>query len=211
MWMWLLVLPFIGSLGIALYSGIQYLRLTKPPKLALSKPVLVPDQSATCPAFPYSQQPDKYTVDLYRLAISNVQRDSEALNVQVKLTLSRPDLTNILPVSLHETHNDTPPYKTSRSLGYGAPLLIDVVAKDKAGSRLFLYRSDLPYIEELGGDQYVFPIPPSSVPDMAKASFFFRVSVYADSLGSPTERDYRVFIDAAGEFKMEPIPSQTYD
>ena len=105
----------------------------------------------------------------------------------------------------------TPPYKTSRALAYGVPLLIDVIAKDKVRSRLFLYRSDLPHIKDLGGDQFVFPILTSGVPDMTKVGFFFRVSVYADSLGTPAERDHRAFIDGAGTFQVEAIPPYAYD
>ncbi|MCX5990824.1 MAG: hypothetical protein NTZ04_00585 [Chloroflexi bacterium] len=79
---------------------------------------------------------------------------------------------------------------------YGEQLLIDVIAMDTTRTKLFLYRSDLPYARDLGGDQYVFPIPRNNTPqDMRKDGFVSTVSIRADVPTESIDQIYRAFID----------------
>lgn len=79
---------------------------------------------------------------LWRVPLVNSKPNSRANNVKAWLYGAEPNLA-VLPVSLHEMHDNTLPFRQQRNVRYGEPIVFDVVSEDLANDSVFyLFRSD---------------------------------------------------------------------
>lgn len=91
-------------------------------------------------------------VQLWRVELANTEPETIARRARVRLE-SDPGLP-VLPVSVHEKHDNTPPYKEDRDVRYGEPIQFDIIAKGIDNDNLYIVRSDM-------GDGYVYQLSES--------------------------------------------------
>ncbi len=89
-------------------------------------------------------------VQLWRVPLGNLEPDTKAENVVVKLVQTIPDI-GLPAVDLHEAHDNGAPYRRTRDIRHGEPIMFDVVASyvGPQSEYIYLYRSDL-------GDSYAY-------------------------------------------------------
>jgi hypothetical protein len=180
------------------------------PQLELSDPISVPSQTEIVE---YEGKTWNIQVDLWRVRLTNIQPDSQALNIRVQIVKSNPPIS-ILPVSVHRKHDNTLPYEQSWTLRYGEPIEFDVIGyqclayKKEGGSigTLYIYRSDS------GRNTIPFEVPGRETAEaMAKYGIVLTIGVFVDLPAQGISRDYRVLINSKGTFVLEAIAKQVPD
>lgn len=93
-------------------------------------------------AHPSDETVDETPATLWRVRLENTQVNTQAENVRVRLESSEPPL-KILPVSLHEMHDNRTPFRKQRNIAYGEPIVFDFISQDWGQKELFyVFRSD---------------------------------------------------------------------
>ncbi len=142
-------------------------------------------------------------VKLWRVPLSNVARGTKARGVKVEIAAIAPHLP-VIPVELHKFHDDFPPFSRDHDVRFGDPLILDIVAKRDGYDEFFLWRSDLP-----AGMGYVYPLSTPElralVPALRADGVLVTLRAVPDPPAEIAQHDYRLRIDGAGEFLMEPV------
>ena len=138
---------------------------------------------------------------LWRIVLSNVVEGTKATNVNVELAETDPHLP-VLPVKLHEKHNDVAPYRQLRDIRHGEPVIFDVIAKAAGHDDIFVWRSDLP-----DGFGYVYTLSPPEhriIDDKLKSvGITLTLRVIADPPVRVADQLCRLVLDGTGELSME--------
>lgn len=208
--MWL-ILAVIGTIAMTVSGwvikhdfGLKKNQEHKEPQLELSDPTIVPRHPETVMhdvIYPWHVE-----VDLWRVALTNTEPYSQASNVSIQVTKSKPSIS-MLPIILHERNDNTQPYKRSWPLRADETLLFDVIGfqtlgVDRGSGRpiglFYLYRSD--------GNNSVIP---SKIPEkemagtMQKGGVVLTIAVFADLPTKGITRKYRAFINDKKQFVLE--------
>lgn len=194
------VLGYIVGIGLMLFGIIGFLRRRKKvsniikPKLELSKPILVQNHSETV-IFDGINTCD-IEIGSWRLSLKNTQQNSQASNVSIRITKSKPRIS-ILPVNL----------RIQPALRGGETLEFDVIGfqdiymdseTNRQHGSLYIYRSDI--------NNSVVPV---KVPDvetvgaMQQKGITFTIAVFADLPTKGITRKYRAFINDQNQFILE--------
>jgi hypothetical protein len=184
------------------------------PKLEFGQPQPSPEVISTRGSSAPIAQVSAYTAAvekqipclLWRTSLSNVVDGTKACNVNVELASSDP-LLPVLPVKLHEKHNDVAPYRQLRDIRSGEPVIFDVVAIAQGPDILFFWRSDLP---EGSGYVYALSAPDRKIIDgkLKTTGMMITLRAIADPPVKIEEQDYRLVIDGRGWMLMELLKKQ---
>ncbi len=134
---------------------------------------------------------------LWRVELVNTAIGTKAANVRARLEESVPGL-EVLPINLHEKHDDPAPYAQLRDIRYGEPATFDIVANASRDS-LFFWRSDL-------SDGYVYRLSDSEMSIIGKKlkteGITIRLKAIADPPVSVAEQEYHLVVDGTGSLNM---------
>jgi len=171
--------------------------------LHFGDPKLYPNESVTEETVAFQRRVTFGTsVRLWRVDLTNREPGTKAENVAVRLVETIPDL-GLPPIDLHETHDNTPPYKTRRDVRHGEPISFDVIAfEGDPDSEIFLYRSDL-------GSSYTHRLSDGERQVVRKTlreqnGIVLVLRAVADPPASGHLMSYRVFLSEKRQFVMEP-------
>lgn len=146
---------------------------------------------------PVVREEQKMPVLLWRIALKNVVDGTKACNVRVLLAESTPPL-QVLPIDLHEKHDDTSPWRQFRDIRHGEPVIFDVVGKAEP-DELFFWRSDL-------SATYVYQVSHTErqiIDEELKTSgITITLRAIADPPVKVAEQEYRLVIDGTGQLNV---------
>ena len=199
----LYIVTLVIGIGMIVYSVLRPHGGLRPAILKLSVPIRVPNQTETVE---YNSNPWSIQVDLWRVRLTNIQPNSQASKVSIKVIGSEPCIS-MLPVVLHKKHDNTFPYTQAWVLRYNEPLEFDVIgfftlAWNKSTKRpiglVYLYRSDS------GSYTIPFQIPEKEITQAMQGSgFILTISVFADLPTKGITKKYRAFINDQKQFTLE--------
>lgn len=138
---------------------------------------------------------------IWRVPLRNVVEGSKATNVTPQLARSTPVLP-VLPVGLHQYHDDNAPYRCTHDIRHGEPIFLDVIAKIVDADEFVLWRCDLPqpqysFIYQMSGPEKAVVLPA-----IRGSGLILTLSAVPDPPAKFAEQSYRVFLDSRGEFRM---------
>jgi hypothetical protein len=140
---------------------------------------------------------------LWRVPITNVQRNSVARSAQVRLTRSNPSLP-LLPVTLHQMHDNIAPFKENRDLRFSEPVVMDIVGQNLANPRIFyVFRADLGDHSDQVGLDFTLNDEGRIWPAVHNDGWRLRLEAHADPPAAPIEQEYVIRAD----MNSSPIPS----
>ena len=134
---------------------------------------------------------------LWRVELINTAIGTKAANVRVLLEASVPNL-GVLPINLHEKHDDPAPFRQLRDMRYGEPVTFDIIANAGRDS-FFFWRSDL-------AAGYVYHLSDSEMSIIGKKlkteGITIRLKAVADPPVSVAEQEYHLVVDGTGSLNM---------
>jgi hypothetical protein len=145
---------------------------------------------------------------IWRVPLRNTVDGSKATNVTPQLARSSPVLP-VLPVGIHQYHDDNAPYKCRHEIRYGEPIFLDVIAKVVGADEFVLWRCDLPqpqysYIYHMSGPEKAIVLPAVRGPGLT-----LTLAAVPDPPAKFVEQSYRVFLDRDGQLQMQKLPLAT--
>lgn len=79
---------------------------------------------------------------MWRIPLENTRPGSQALHVRARIHNSEPTLFSV-PLSMHEAHDNQPPFRREWNIAYGQPINLDLISEDLENLGIFyLFRGD---------------------------------------------------------------------
>ncbi len=143
-----------------------------------------------------------FQVQLWRVELANTEPDTLAHEVKVRLE-SDPPLA-IFPVSVHEKHDNNPPYRQERDVRHGEPIEFDIIAKGIDNDRVYIVRSDM-------GQGYVHQLSDSEQDAIRDKLFGNGWTLILRAVADPPAQghvmSYRAVVDGVGKLRLEEDPA----
>lgn len=160
------------------------------PVLALSDPYLVEDQTAKV----VSDNGDRLHVEmisLWRIDLTNEVEGTEA--TEVRITVDSEPKLSLLPVKLHEKHDNNPPYREIHRVAYREQKFFDLLGRDSASGMILVYRADS------GDEFYVWQLPSEeTASQLARDGIKFKVEAFGAAPTKAVERWFMAKADPSG-------------
>lgn len=141
-------------------------------------------------------------VQLWRVELADTEPETIARRVRVRLE-SDPPLP-VFPVSVHEKHDNNPPYRQERDVRYGEPIEFDIIAKGIDNDSLYIVRSDM-------GEGYLHQLSDSEREAIGDRLWGNGWTLILRAVADPPAQghimSYRAVVDGDGKLSLEEDPA----